>query len=183
MSINGATGRNAAQVNGLYIASLLQHNDHTVFTKVGAAKEVCLWMRPDSRWGVSSTKTRQANKNVSWLSANEKGLSFPTDCTSWLGLGDDVKVKMFNKRTLDNVFLPVGNILCDPDFLALLRANSSPRSGSMEHKEELHVVQQLSPPPPPPPPPPPAVLGPGPAMPPLLSVRKRKLVKGVIRRR
>jgi len=76
VTVSGATGTNAAYVNGTYAPTGELHNGKTLFRKVNDPDKWLRYSKNDS-WMVSSTSDKDANNNLCWAHSVEKDLAHP----------------------------------------------------------------------------------------------------------
>ena len=82
--IAGATGNNAAEVNGRYLPTDEIYNDRVLFRKEGDGDT---WLRYVAGgfnwWMVGNTASKDANNGAGWAYCVEKGLHDPTEAATW----------------------------------------------------------------------------------------------------
>jgi hypothetical protein len=86
-TLAGATGGNAAIVNGTFVKLDEQQNGKSVYGQVGNPTRCC-WYNPNKTWMVSYTTKKDANEDAGCAFAVEVGLDAPQlakEWTVWLG--------------------------------------------------------------------------------------------------
>jgi hypothetical protein len=109
--ISGATGENAALVNGLYALMEERHNGRALYQCMVTQQ----WLRylPRGLWAVSKTEHKVANNNLCWAHSVKKDMPLPTDTIAWMlfanGTWAEAAVRVENQVN--------GKILLFHDFL------------------------------------------------------------------
>ena len=80
--ISGASGDNAAFVNGSFLCVDELYNGRALYQKVGDPNAWLLYLK-SSLWGVSSTEDKVANNNSSEAYSVIKGMAFATGESLW----------------------------------------------------------------------------------------------------
>jgi len=80
--ISGASGNNAAFVNGSFLCVDELYNGRALYQKVGDPNA---WLRylKNSTWAVSSTENKVANNNSSYANSVNMGMAFATGESLW----------------------------------------------------------------------------------------------------
>jgi hypothetical protein len=80
--ISGASGNNAAFVNGSFLCVDELYNGRALYQKVGDPNA---WLRylKDSTWAVSDTASKVANNHFGYSRSVNKGMAFATGESLW----------------------------------------------------------------------------------------------------
>ena len=85
--ISGASGNNAAFVNGSFLCVDELYNGRALYQKVGDPNAWLLY-RMDSTWGVTNTANKVANNNNCYAHSVNAGMAFATGESLWYVLVD-----------------------------------------------------------------------------------------------
>ena len=80
--ISGASGDNAAFVNGSFLCVDELYNGRALYQKVGDPNAWLLYQK-DSRWAVSDTEDKVANDNICYAHSVNPGMAFATGESLW----------------------------------------------------------------------------------------------------
>ena len=80
--ISGASGNNAAFVNGSFLCVDELYNGRALYQKVGDPNAWLLYLK-SSTWAVSDTAAKVANNNVSYAKSVNMGMAFATGESLW----------------------------------------------------------------------------------------------------
>jgi hypothetical protein len=85
------TGPHASDVNGVYTRTDELKNGNPVFTKVDAGGAWCCWFAPTSKWMVSPTTLKDANKAACAARTQKPGLAHPAVSGEMWMVGDGTR--------------------------------------------------------------------------------------------